>query len=91
MTRMVQCVKLGKQAEGLERPVYPGELGQKIWDQVSQEAWQLWLKHQTILINENRLSPVDPKSRAILVKEMENFFFGDGGTLPGEFSADPDK
>ncbi len=91
MTRMVQCVKLGKEAPGLERPVYPGELGQKIWDQVSQEAWQLWLKHQTILINENRLSPVDPKSRAILVKEMENFFFGDGGALPEEFSPNPTK
>jgi len=91
MTRMVQCVKLGKEAPGLERPVYPGELGQKIWDQVSQEAWQLWLKHQTILINENRLSPVDPKSRAILVKEMENFFFGDGSALPPEFTANPTK
>lgn len=77
MARMVQCVKLGKQAEGLEQPVYPGELGQKIWDQVSKEAWQLWLKHQTILINEHRLSPVDPKSREMLVKEMENFFFGE--------------
>lgn len=91
MTRMVQCVKLGKEAPGLERPVYPGELGQKIWDQVSQEAWQLWLKHQTILINENRLSPVDPKSRAILVKEMENFFFGDGSALPPEFTPNPTK
>ncbi len=91
MTRMVQCVKLGKEAAGLERPVYPGELGQKIWDQVSQEAWQLWLKHQTILINENRLSPVDPKSRAILVKEMENFFFGDGSELPTEFTPNPVK
>lgn len=86
MARMVQCVKLGKEAEGLERPVYPGELGQKIWDQVSKEAWQLWLKHQTILINENKLSPVDPKSREFLVKEMENFFFGEGSELPAEFN-----
>ena len=91
MTRMVQCVKLGKEAEGLERPVYPGELGQKIWDQVSQEAWQLWLKHQTILINEYRLSPVDPKSREFLVKEMENFFFGEGAQLPPDFTANPTK
>ena len=85
MARMVQCVKLGKEAPGLERPVYPGELGQKIWDQVSQEAWQLWLKHQTILINEYRLSPVDPKSREFLVKEMENFLFGEGAQLPSDF------
>jgi Fe-S cluster biosynthesis and repair protein YggX len=85
MARMVQCVKLGKEAEGLERPVYTGELGQKIWDQVSKEAWQLWLKHQTILINEYRLSPVDPKSREFLEKEMENFFFGEGAQLPSDF------
>lgn len=91
MARLVQCVKLGKEAEGLERPVYPGELGQKIWDQVSQEAWQLWLKHQTILINEYRLSPVDPKSRKFLEKEMEKFFFGEGAQLPTDFKPDSAK
>ena len=66
MTRMVQCVKLGKEAEGLDRAPYPGELGKKIYEHVSREAWQMWLKHQTILINENRLSPIDPKHRAFL-------------------------
>jgi Fe-S cluster biosynthesis and repair protein YggX len=78
-------VKLGKQAEGLDRPPYPGELGQRIFDQVSKEAWQLWLKHQTILINEHRISPIDPKARKFLEEEMEKFFFGGGSDVPGGF------
>jgi len=85
MTRMVQCVKLGKEAEGLDRAPYPGELGKKIFDSVSKEAWQLWMKHQTILINENRLSPIDPKHRQFLEGEMEKFFFGSGSALPDAF------
>ena len=86
MTRMVQCIKLGKEAEGLDRAPYPGELGKKIFENVSKEAWQLWLKHQTILINENRLSPIDPKHRQFLEQEMEKFFFGGGSDLPGAFT-----
>lgn len=82
MSRMVQCVKLNKEAEGLERPVYPGELGQKIFDNVSREAWQMWLKHQTMLMNENRLSPINPKHREFLEQEMEKFFFGGGSAVP---------
>jgi len=89
MTRMVQCVKLGKEAEGLERAPYPGELGKRIFDSVSKEAWQAWLRHQTILINENRLSPMDPAHRAFLEKEMEKFLFGEGSELPEAFSAPP--
>ncbi len=85
MSRMVKCVKLGKEAEGLDRPTYPGELGQKIFDNVSKEAWQMWLGHQTILINENRLSPIDPKHRAFLEGEMEKFFFGEGAEMPEQF------
>ncbi len=85
MARMVQCVKLGKEAEGLDRPTYPGELGKKIFDNVSKEAWQMWMQHQTILINENRLSPVDPKHRQFLEAEMEKFLFGDGSALPEQF------
>lgn len=85
MARMVQCVKLGKEAEGLERAPYPGDLGQKIFDNVSKEAWQMWLKHQTILINENRLSPIDPKHRQFLEQEMEKFFFGGGSETPAGF------
>ncbi len=85
MTRMVQCVKLGREAEGLERPTYPGELGKRIYENVSKEAWQGWLRHQTILINEYRLTPIDPKAREFLVKEMEGYFFGDGGSAPPEY------
>jgi Fe-S cluster biosynthesis and repair protein YggX len=87
MTRMVQCVKLGKEAEGLERAPYPGELGKKIFEHISKQAWQEWLRHQTILINENRLSPIDPTHRAFLEKEMEKFLFGEGSELPEEFSS----
>jgi Fe-S cluster biosynthesis and repair protein YggX len=86
MTRRVQCIKLGKEAEGLDRAPYPGDLGKKIFENVSKEAWQLWLKHQTILINENRLSPIDPKHRQFLEQEMEKFFFGGGSDLPGAFT-----
>ncbi|HHO68359.1 MAG TPA: oxidative damage protection protein [Gammaproteobacteria bacterium] len=82
MTRMVHCIKLGREAEGLDRPPYPGELGQKIFDNVSKEAWQMWLRHQTMLINENRLSPIDPKARKFLEEQMEKFFFGEGAEMP---------
>ena len=82
MTRMVHCVKLGKEAEGLDRPPYPGALGARIYQEVSKEAWQDWLKHQTMLINEYRLSPIDPKSRSFLEKQMEAFFFGGGAETP---------
>jgi len=85
MTRMVQCVKLGREAEGLDYPTYPGELGKRVWENVSKEAWQLWLGHQTMIINEYRLSPIDPKSRELLEKEMEKFFFGEGAELPADF------
>ncbi|MEJ2330939.1 MAG: oxidative damage protection protein [Chromatiales bacterium] len=77
MSRTVNCVKLKKEAEGLDRAPYPGELGKKIFDNVSKEAWQQWLGHQTMLINEYRLSPVDPKARTFLEEQMEKFFFSD--------------
>lgn len=85
MSRMVNCVKLNREAEGLDRKPYPGELGQRIFDNVSKEAWQEWLKFQTMLINENRLSPVDPKSRQFLEGEMDKFFFGEGSTPPPDY------
>ena len=85
MTRMVNCVLLKKEAEGLDKVPYPGELGQKIFDNVSKEAWQGWLKQQTILINEYRLSPIDPKSRTFLEEQMEKYFFGEGAQTPVEF------
>jgi Fe-S cluster biosynthesis and repair protein YggX len=82
MTRTVHCAKLGREAEGLERPPYPGELGRKIFENVSKEAWQMWLKQQTMLINEYRLSVVDPKARAQLEAEMQKFLFGSGSSKP---------
>lgn len=82
MSRTVNCVKLGMSAEGLKMPPYPGALGKRIFDNVSAEAWQLWLKHQTMLINEYRLTPFEPKARQFLETEMEKFFFGDGSTAP---------
>lgn len=88
MTRMVNCIKLNKEAEGLDRAPYPGELGQRILENVSKEAWQGWLRHQTILINEHRLSPINPEHRAFLEKEMENYFFGEATELPAEFTPD---
>jgi Fe-S cluster biosynthesis and repair protein YggX len=85
MTRTVNCVRLAQEAEGLDRPPYPGPLGKRIYENVSKQAWQDWLRHQTMLINEYRLSPVDPKARKFLEGEMEKFFFGEGSTPPPEF------
>ncbi len=82
MTRTVHCVKLGKEAEGLDRPPYPGELGQRIYENVSKEAWQEWTRLQTMLINEHRLTPINPEHRKLLEQEMERFFFGEGSQAP---------
>ncbi len=78
MTRMVNCIKLGKEAPGLASPTYPGDLGKKIFENVSQEGWTAWVSHQTMLMNEYRLTPINPKDRKFLEEEMEKFFFGDG-------------
>ncbi len=82
MTRMVQCVKLGREAEGLERLPYPGELGKRIFENVSKEAWQGWIRYQTILVNENRLNLADAQARKYLARQMEDYFFGDGAQMP---------
>lgn len=78
MARMVKCVKLGREAEGLDRPTYPGELGKRIYENVSKEAWAQWLKHQTMLVNENRLMLADARARKYLAAQMEKHFFGEG-------------
>ena len=78
MTRTVQCVLLKKEAPGLDRAPYPGALGQRIFESVSKEAWQRWVGHQTMLLNEYRLSPIDPKARKFLEEEMEKFSFSNG-------------
>ena len=90
MSRKVHCVKLDKEAEGLNAVTYPGELGKRIYEQVSQEAWQMWLGHQTMLINEYRLTPIEPKAREFLEDEMEKFFFGGGSEKPKDY-VDPEK
>ena len=78
----MHCAKLDKEAEGLARPTYPGELGKRIYLNISQEAWDMWVRHQTMLINEYRLTPVDPKARTFLEEEMEKFLFTDESTAP---------
>ena len=78
MTRLVQCIHLKKEAEGMDYAPYPGELGKRIYNSVSKEAWQMWMKHQTMLVNENRLNLADARARQYLARQMENHFFGDG-------------
>ena len=87
MARMVKCVKLGKEAEGLDFPPWPGKLGERIFESVSKEAWQLWMNHQTMLMNEYRLNPLDPKARKMITEEMEKFLFGSGSKPPEGFVA----
>jgi Fe-S cluster biosynthesis and repair protein YggX len=76
---------MNKEAEGLDRAPYPGPLGQRIFENVSREAWQEWLRFQTMLINENRLSPIDPKARKFLEEQMEKYFFGEGADMPTDY------
>ena len=78
MARMVNCIKLGREAEGMDFAPMPGELGKRLWENVSKEAWQQWIRLQTMLINENRLNLVDPRARAYLAEQVEKHFFGDG-------------
>ena len=78
MARTVQCVLLKKEAEGLDFAPYPGELGKRIYDNVSKEAWAQRLKHQTMLVNENRLNLADAQARQYLAQQMEKHFFGSG-------------
>lgn len=88
MARTVHCVKLNKEAEGLDFPPYPGDLGKKLYESVSKEAWQMWLSQQTMLINEYRLSLADPKSQQFLAEELKKYFFGEGSAPPPEFVAE---
>jgi len=82
MGEIVNCVILKKEAEGLDKAPYPGELGQRILENVSKEGWKQWMSQQTMLMNEHRLSPIDPKHRKFLEEEMEKFFFGGGSSAP---------
>jgi Fe-S cluster biosynthesis and repair protein YggX len=80
--RTVKCVKFGKELPGLDEPPWPGELGKRIYENVSQQAWELWLEHLKMVINEYRLSPATPEAQDIIAKQMEDFFFGEAAALP---------
>jgi Fe-S cluster biosynthesis and repair protein YggX len=85
MTHTVFCMKLLKELPGLDSAPYPGTLGDKIYNHISEEGWQMWLNHQTMLINEYRLSLVDPKAREFLLQEIQKFLFDGGGEKPAGF------
>lgn len=85
MTRYVFCSKLNQEAEGLDSAPFPGPLGEKIFNHISKQAWKMWLAHQTMLINEYRLSLIDPKAREFLNDEMQKYFFGEGSAKPSGF------
>ena len=91
MARMVKCVKLGREAEGLEHMPYPGELGKRIYENVSKEAWQMWLEHQKMLVNENRLSLADKKARDYLAQQLENHFLGSGADVASGYTPPQQK
>lgn len=85
MARMVQCVYLKKEAEGMGYAPYPGELGKRIYENVSKEAFEMWKRHQTMLVNENRLNLADARARQYLARQMEQFFFGEGVAAPAGY------
>jgi len=86
MAGTVQCAKLGKELPALEHPPYPGELGKRIFENVSQDGWEMWMQHSVILINHYGLSLIDPQARAFLRTQMEEFFFGEGAQMPEDWT-----
>lgn len=86
MARLVNCVKLGRELPGLDAPPFPGPLGERIFNEVSEQAWQMWKEYQTILINHYALNPADAEDRALLRQQLEEFFFGDGAQMPEGWS-----
>ena len=91
MARMVNCIKLKREAEGLDVPPYPGELGRRLYEGVSKEAWKQWLEHQKMLVNENRLNLADKKARDYLAQQMERHFFGSGADVAAGYVAPQQK
>lgn len=85
MARMVQCVKLGREAEGLEKPPFKGELGEKVFQTVSKEGWRTWLEHSKMIINEYRLDLTSEQGQTVWMTELERYFYGEGSELPPEF------
>ncbi|HSN13956.1 MAG TPA: oxidative damage protection protein [Anaeromyxobacteraceae bacterium] len=91
MARMVKCRKLGKELPGMSFKPFPNELGQRIFDEISQDAWKLWLEHFKMIMNEYRLSPADPRTNEILFEQAEKFFFGEAAQLPPDYRPPPRK
>ncbi len=87
MPRLVQCIKLGRELPGLEKQPFPGTLGERIFENVSEQAWEMWREHQTILINHYALNPADPDDRKLLRQQMEEYFFGEGAAHPPGYVA----
>ena len=87
MERMVFCKKLGKELPGLTHKPFPNELGQRIYENISQDAWKMWLEHFKMIMNEYRLAPGDPRTNQILFEQAESFFFGEGAQLPPDYVA----
>jgi len=85
MARMVQCVKLGREAEGLDKPPFKGETGQRIYDNISKEAWRMWLEHSKMIVNEYRLDLTSEHGQKLWLAELEQYFFGEGSQLPPDF------
>ena len=85
MARLVQCVKLAKELEGLEKPPFKGPLGQRVFDGVSKEAWRMWLEHSKMIVNEYRLDLVSPQGQKVWMDQLEKYFFGEGAALPPDY------
>jgi Fe-S cluster biosynthesis and repair protein YggX len=85
MSRTVQCVKLGVEAEGLEKPPFKGPLGQRVFEEISKQAWRGWLEHSKMLINEYRLDLVSEAGQKVWMAELEKYFWGDGSAAPAEY------
>ncbi len=85
--RTVKCVKLGRELPGLDRVPWKGEIGKRVYENVSKEAWAMWVNHSKMLLNEFRLNPLDPNAQKIMEEQMEQFFFGDGSKLPEGYVA----
>jgi Fe-S cluster biosynthesis and repair protein YggX len=86
-TRMVHCVKFDRDLPGLDRPPWKGDLGKRVYENVSKDAWKLWIEHSKMVMNEYRLNPLDPSSQKIMEEQMEQFFFGEGAKLPEGYVA----
>lgn len=91
MARMIQCVKLGREAEGLDKPPLKGDVGKRLYENVSKEAWKMWLEHSKMLINEFRLDLMSETGQRIWMTEMDKYFYGEGSKLPEQFVKPGDK